>query len=326
MVFPRRVPIPPNTPVKRRYVCSTGGAPSCALARQIDEGSFYKIYLTEQQTILRIAKKRSNSDLEARILESLESPYINRMIRYWKDDGYLHFEMEYCAGGTVEDRIIRGFRGSTRKIRSSDTDDAAEGVLPAAVADNGHSSSMLVDPFTDNDACAECNTSTIYTDEDSESTDAPFATEEITHPPWIISLMYQVASGLHYLHRNNIVHMDIKPANILIDKMSYKICDLNIARVGEGTVDLDGDCVFMAPEILKNKCFFASDVFSMGMVYLMLCNPGQSLPRGGEAYRMLRHNNFTGWRIDEIGRRMLEKRPHKRCTALAVKRHFGQLI
>ena len=49
--------------------------------------------------------------------------------------------------------------------------------------------------------------------------------------------MYQISSALAYLHENNIMHMDIKPGNILIEKDNFQLCDFNIAAFGEGLVD-----------------------------------------------------------------------------------------
>ena len=40
-----------------------------------------------------------------------------------------------------------------------------------------------------------------------------------------------ICEGLHYLHENGIVHLDLKPANILLnDDMVPKIADFGISR------------------------------------------------------------------------------------------------
>lgn len=40
----------------------------------------------------------------------------------------------------------------------------------------------------------------------------------------------QLAKGIHYLHKNNIIHHDIKPENILItNNNQLKICDFGLA-------------------------------------------------------------------------------------------------
>jgi L1 cell adhesion molecule like protein len=40
-----------------------------------------------------------------------------------------------------------------------------------------------------------------------------------------------IAQGLHYLHEQRVVHMDVKPGNILFDSgMNPRICDFGVAK------------------------------------------------------------------------------------------------
>lgn len=40
-----------------------------------------------------------------------------------------------------------------------------------------------------------------------------------------------ICGGLHYLHQNNIAHLDLKPANILVDDNKVpKLTDFGLAR------------------------------------------------------------------------------------------------
>ena len=350
MAFPSKVPNPPGTPVKRRQTDegdAAGPGMAVPILKKIDEGSFYKVYLTKRNTVLRIAHKQCNAELECEILGRLCHPGINRMLGFWSQDGRMHFEMEYCSEGNLESMLER--RSSSEPFlelfnqtanmlfgpvaeHTHDHDDASavNADQIKLMARNTDNSNVLCDPFTDDASSSACNTSRICTDDESESAEAAFEADQIVLPHWIIRLMHDVSSGLAYIHSNNVVHMDIKPSNILLHREGessvFKICDFNISRVGEGPVDLDGESAYMAPEILRNKAYFASDVYSLGLVYLVLCNPGRRLPRDGEDYRRLRRNNFGGWRIDEIGRMMLDRDPHKRCTAVDVREHFESLL
>jgi serine/threonine protein kinase len=71
-------------------------------------------------------------------------------------------------------------------------------------------------------------------------------------------LSYQLIQGINYLHRKRIVHMDIKPANLLLkggndaDQLTLKIADFNSAkRLGSSAAEvLSARCspFFSAPE------------------------------------------------------------------------------
>jgi serine/threonine protein kinase len=45
------------------------------------------------------------------------------------------------------------------------------------------------------------------------------------------SFIYQITQGFLFLEKNNIVHRDVKPDNILIKDGIYKIGDYGFARI-----------------------------------------------------------------------------------------------
>jgi eukaryotic-like serine/threonine-protein kinase len=94
-----------------------------------------------------------------------------------------------------------------------------------------------------------------------------------------ITIMDQVAAGLHHAHRNGIVHRDVKPANIMILKDgSVKIMDFGIARLMQdrGTRltqhgNVIGTIQYMAPEQFQGGDVDAlCDVFAYGVIYYEL--------------------------------------------------------
>jgi formylglycine-generating enzyme required for sulfatase activity len=104
-----------------------------------------------------------------------------------------------------------------------------------------------------------------------------------------IDCIAQAARGLDYAHRNGLVHRDVKPSNLIVDRAGVvKLLDLGLARedqtaAGEtshsqrdltGANDLAGTVGFMAPEqALRPRAADArSDIYSLGctLFYLIL--------------------------------------------------------
>lgn len=47
----------------------------------------------------------------------------------------------------------------------------------------------------------------------------------------VVSIIYNILSALNFVHSANIVHRDMKPANILMDdNCQVKICDFGLSR------------------------------------------------------------------------------------------------
>ena len=93
--------------------------------------------------------------------------------------------------------------------------------------------------------------------------------------PQIKYIMYQILKGVQYLHKNNIIHRDIKCANILINnKGKVKIGDFGLARniTPNHTKKYTYKVVtlwFRAPELLFGDTLYgtAIDVWSCGCVF-----------------------------------------------------------
>uniref|UniRef100_A0A7N6BXJ9 non-specific serine/threonine protein kinase n=1 Tax=Anabas testudineus TaxID=64144 RepID=A0A7N6BXJ9_ANATE len=98
---------------------------------------------------------------------------------------------------------------------------------------------------------------------------------------------YQIASGLAYLHRKNIIFCDLKSDNILVwslevqDSFNIKLSDYGISRQSfhEGALGVEGTPGYQAPEIRPGIVYDEKvDVFSYGMVlYELLSGQRPSL-------------------------------------------------
>ncbi len=104
-------------------------------------------------------------------------------------------------------------------------------------------------------------------------------TEEGALPwKWSVNIAMQIASALETAHKNNIVHRDIKPHNIIITEDGIaKVTDFGIAKaVSNSTITAFGTTIgsvhYFSPEQAKGGYTDAkSDIYSLGVVmYEML--------------------------------------------------------
>lgn len=112
----------------------------------------------------------------------------------------------------------------------------------------------------------------------------------------LLEIMRQILEGLQHLHRNNVVHMDIKPGNILVKcdgaGERFLLGDFGLATIAKAGQEIqEGDTRFMPPEFLQFECgtieLQRSDIFSLGATMLSLAL-GRDLPKNGPRWQNLR--------------------------------------
>ncbi|KAI5745527.1 hypothetical protein M8J76_011771 [Diaphorina citri] len=97
-------------------------------------------------------------------------------------------------------------------------------------------------------------------------------------------LMAQILQGIQYLHSINVVHLDIKPQNLVLTgeypDCDVKLCDFGISRHLSRDVDVReilGTPDYVAPEVLNYEPIsLATDMWSVGvLMYVLLtgCSP-----------------------------------------------------
>ncbi|MFC1822702.1 serine/threonine protein kinase [Thermodesulfobacteriota bacterium] len=90
-----------------------------------------------------------------------------------------------------------------------------------------------------------------------------------------VHIFLQILEGIGFAHKYNIVHGDIKPANILLDEQGRaKVADFGLSFLlsdgEEGKKDIlpAGTPHYMSPEqILNEKVDFRSDIYSLGATF-----------------------------------------------------------
>ncbi len=104
----------------------------------------------------------------------------------------------------------------------------------------------------------------------------------------VLKLMEQVCSALDFAHQHNVVHRDVKPANIMLTPEDIvKITDFGTAKILQfgtaQTAHVMGTPSYMSPEQVKGKPVDGrSDIFSLGVILYELMTgekpfPGQNI-------------------------------------------------
>jgi len=117
----------------------------------------------------------------------------------------------------------------------------------------------------------------------------------------IYRVLRHVFLGLKFIHGRGLVHLDIKPGNILKKKGQYKISDFGLAlHTNKGKASVagsveEGDSRYLAREILDwepvedlTKC----DIFAVGVMGYELAE-GKPVPSQGEEWQILRKDRWV---------------------------------
>ncbi|CAE7224090.1 mph1 [Symbiodinium natans] len=161
-------------------------------------------------------------------------------------------------------------------------------------------------------------------------------------------LWRQMLEAVQVVHRERVVHSDLKPGNFLLVKQSLKLIDFGIAkRIASNTTNISressvGTISYMAPEAVKQgavKMGRPSDVWSLGiilyqMVYMKapfahldpmqrlfaLTDPGMAVefPQG---HRFESHSQEAKDSLLDVLQRCLQREPSKRPTIPELLEH-----
>src|SRR5262245_11649550 len=129
---------------------------------------------------------------------------------------------------------------------------------------------------------------------------------------WLLPLFCDVLDGLDLVHRRGIIHKDIKPPNLFIDRKdpaapTLRLMDFGIAHQMESSrITLEGGLActprYTAPEyFLHSMITPASDVYQMGLVLCAALLGWAMVPGGSVGKAMATHMSGTRGLPPSIG-------------------------
>ena len=171
------------------------------------------------------------------------------------------------------------------------------------------------------------------------------------NPKEIETLLKQVAGALDYAHRQGVIHRDIKPDNILLDREGHALlADFGIVKLVEGSTSgtgsaltvtggLVGTPAYMSPEQAQGLPVDGrSDIYSLGVVVFELLTGKQPFTADTPMQVVFKHVNApippvrdlmpslpAG--MNDVMRRVLAKHPAERyATAQAFAEDFSRAL
>lgn len=84
-------------------------------------------------------------------------------------------------------------------------------------------------------------------------------------------ILLGIAEGMKHLHNSGIIHRNLHPSNILLDKKLYPhVSDFGYSIISDlllSSIDSNEISPYLAPEIITNNLYtFKSDVYSFSII------------------------------------------------------------
>lgn len=137
---------------------------------------------------------------------------------------------------------------------------------------------------------------------------ASLAPTSVLNDVWRFKILREILLALELVHRQGMVHLDIKPENIFVKNDLYKLGDFGLAhafrkheevhnnkRLERRSIDdiEEGDSRYMPRDLLAedHRDLTKCDIFSLGATMYEVCS-GRSLPDCGDEWHAIRNGDL----------------------------------
>ncbi len=248
-----------------RLVKGTGAVPGgetvlgdFRIVREIGHGAYGRVFLAEQVTLRRpVALKLLSAPLaqsyrtlerfrhEAEIAARLRHPNLVAVYAEGEAQGYAYYAMEQVEGISLA-QVLEKLRAlGPSRLHSLDLRALVRGLAPPP--EKGR---------------------------DEEGPAPPAPVRPLAYFGAVAHLVAEIADGLAYAHGRGVIHRDVKPGNVLVDRaLVPHLADFGLAKeTGLESLSITGDLVgtpyYLSPEIAKAgriEVDHRTDIYSLGV-------------------------------------------------------------
>lgn len=234
------------------------------LLEELGRGGMGVVYLAEEMPLkrrvaLKVLAQRFAASTEtiarfrreALAAAKLRHPGIVAIHRFGEDEGTHYIASDYIEGATLAAELTRA-RAALKETPSLDDTrdgDATDGSMAAEGAPGAPGAPLSAEPL--------------------------MCIDDRDHINRCARMLARVADALEYAHQHGIVHRDVKPSNILVDREGLPhLADFGLATVAdEGDItttgQIAGSFFYMSPEqalAKRVKIDHRTDIYSLGVV------------------------------------------------------------
>src|SRR5438128_4367614 len=311
-----------------KYLLQEALLGDCRVTRWVGSGAFGDVYEAEQLPPLnrRVAIKVMSLDRvadggsaelftrEARAIAALDHPNILPVLRVGiLEDGRSYLVMKYAANGSLQNYCQLTPQGLS--------------ILPTAAPDASEKDRISAQEtmITDESLAEEEGEQS----DDTQVTAAPSSQEPaVLTPQQILPYVEGAAAALQYAHDHGVIHLDVKPANLLLDgENNLLLADFGVSAILDSYTHASLHCyvgtpVYTAPEQWLEQPRPASDQYALAITCYQLLT-GRP-PFTGNLYSIMHghlqtpptplrdFNSFIPAQVEAVILRALAKDPTER--------------